>query len=247
VDAQCVRCRVRSARDSHRTMTGRRFPEIIPLALSTFRFPDPELADRPGVVMGYAIRHREGVLLFDTGFGFDNQELDETYHPETRPIANALAEAGIAMDEVAALANCHLHADHAGQNWAFPGVPIFVQPAEWEVAHTPDHTILEWVDFLGVDVRLVAGDHQPFIGVRIVATPGHTPGHQSLVVEQPDGPTVVAGQACYTVGEWIGDAEALEGRSSAPDKGTSDRSIERLRAFDPVRVYFGHERLHWSR
>ena len=79
-------------------------------------------------------------------------------------------------------------------------------------------------------MRLVAGDHEPFDGVRIVATPGHTPGHQSLVVDQPDGPTVIAGQACYTMGEWIGDPDALEGRSSAPDVAAYDRSIERLRA-----------------
>jgi len=228
-------------------MASDHFPQIVPLELATFQFPDPELAGRIGVVMGYAIRHRQGVLLFDTGFGFDNQELDQTYHPETRPIADALADAGIAIDEVKAVANCHMHADHAGQNWAFPGIPVFVQPAEWEIAHTPDHTILAWVDFPGAQLRLVAGDHQPLDGVRIVATPGHTPGHQSLVVDQLDGPTIIAGQACYTVGEWIGDPEALEGRSSAPDQGAYDRSIERLRAFDPIRVYFGHDRLHWRR
>jgi len=227
--------------------TARPFPEIIPLELATFRFPEPELADRVGVVIGYAVRHSEGVLLFDTGFGFDNPELDETYHPETRPIADALADAGIRIDEVTAVANCHLHADHAGQNWAFPGVPILVQPAEWEVAHTPHHTILEWVDFPGLDVRLIEGDHEPFDGIRIVATPGHTPGHQSLVVAAAEGQVVLAGQACYTVGEWTGDPDALEGRSNAGDQAAYDRSIERLRGFDPVRVRFGHDRLDWSR
>ena len=40
-----------------------------------FRFPDPELAERVGVVVGYAVRHPGGILLFDTGFGFGNAEL----------------------------------------------------------------------------------------------------------------------------------------------------------------------------
>ena len=54
-----------------------RRPEVTPLELGTFRFPEPELAHRQGVVMGYAIRHRGGIFLFDTGLGFGNEELDE--------------------------------------------------------------------------------------------------------------------------------------------------------------------------
>ena len=142
--------------------------------------------------------------------------------------------------------NCHLHADHAGQNAAFPGIPIYVQPVEWELAHTTDHTILEWIDFAGARYEQIAGDHQVAPGIRIVATPGHTVGHQSLVVDGPDGPIVLAGQALYTAGEWAGDPEALEGRSSARDQATYDRSIERLRRLDPAQVLFGHDRERWT-
>src|SRR5262245_30569382 len=110
--------------------------EILPMELATFRFPDPELAGREGVVMGYAVRHRAGVLLFDTGFGFGDPDLDDAYHPRPRRIHQALAEVGVRPDDVTAIVNCHLHADHAGQNGAFPGVPIHVQAAEWDLAHT---------------------------------------------------------------------------------------------------------------
>ena len=227
-------------------MAQNRLPEITPLLLAEFRFPDPELADRVGVVVGYAVRHERGILLFDTGFGFGNAELEARYHPVARPVGEVLAEAGIAIGNITEVANCHLHADHAGQNAAFPGIPIYVQPAEWELAHTTDHTILEWIDFEGARYVQIEGDHQPVPGLRIVATPGHTPGHQSLIVEGPRGPTVLAGQACYTVGEWTGDAEALEGRSGAPDQAAYDRSIERLRAMQPTQVRFGHDRQRWT-
>jgi N-acyl homoserine lactone hydrolase len=220
--------------------------EILPLELSVFRFPDLAMAGRRGVVMGYAVRHPDGVLLFDTGFGFGNAELDENYAPVGRPVLDLLRQAGIARDEITAVVNCHLHPDHAGQNGAFPGIQIHVQSAEWELAHTTDHTILEWIDAPGATYLLVDGDHEITPGIRIIATPGHTRGHQSLVVDTADGPVVLAGQACYTVGEWVGDPDAPEGRSGAPDRSAYDRSIERLRELDPVRVHFGHDRAVWT-
>jgi glyoxylase-like metal-dependent hydrolase (beta-lactamase superfamily II) len=219
--------------------------QILPMELSTFRFPDPELAGRRGVVMGYAVRHPGGVLVFDTGFGFGNAELDQTYQPISRRVEDAIKEVGVTRDEVTDVVNCHLHADHAGQNGALPDVPIHVQPAEWELAHTSDHTILDWIEAPGTTYRQTAGDHELAPGIRVVATPGHTAGHQSLVVETEAGPVVLAGQACYSVGEWDGDPDALDGRGGAHDQAAYDRSIEKLRAIGPVRVHFGHDRQVW--
>ena len=79
-----------------------------------------------------------------------------------------------------------------------------------------------------------------------MATPGHTPGHQSLAVRTPDGLVVLAGQACYTAAEWAGTLTPLEGRSAAPDVDAYDRSIERLRRLGPSRVRFGHDRQSWT-
>jgi len=228
-------------------MTTRRLPEIVAVEMAEFTFAhDEPLAGQIGVVMAYVVRHADGVLLFDTGFGFGNAELDAYYRPRARRLDDALAEAGVALTDIGAVVNCHLHVDHAGQNSVFPRVPIYVQPAEWDVAHTTDHTILEWIDFPDARYMQIAGDHDLFAGIRVVATPGHTPGHQSLVVDAADDRTIIAGQAVYTAGEWEGDSGAREGRSRAPDKAAYDRSIERLRAFDPTRVVFGHDRRQWT-
>lgn len=220
--------------------------EIVPLQLSEFRFPDPALAGRRGVVMGYVVRHTGGVLLFDTGFGFGNAELDEAYAPVGRPILEILREARVDRDEISEVVNCHLHADHAGQNGAFPGTPIHVQSAEWELAHTTDHTVLDWIETPDTTYLLIDGDHEITPAIRVIATPGHTRGHQSLAIDTDAGTVVLAGQACYTVGEWVGDPDALEGRSGAPDPSAYDRSIARLRELDPVRVHFGHDRAAWT-
>ena len=80
-----------------------------------------------------------------------------------------------------------------------------------------------------------------------MTTPGHTPGHQSLAVETDGGLILLAGQAVYTVEEWVGEPDELEGRSSAPDREAYDRSTERLHALEPARVHFGHDRRSWSR
>jgi N-acyl homoserine lactone hydrolase len=197
------------------------------------------------------------LVLFDTGLGIAGserrrdqrlvRELEARYQPRPRPIEAILARERIAIEDVDVVVNCHLHPDHAGQNIAFRGVPIYVQPAEREAARNPDYTIPAWVDSPGVTYRPVEGDHEILPGIMIVATPGHSPGHHSLLVDADAGPTILAGQAVYSVGEWTGRAGAREGRSSARDQPAYDRSVEHLKALDPVRVWFGHDRETWVR
>src|SRR4051812_43647068 len=94
---------------------GRVMTEIVRLEMATFTFPDGDsLAGETGVVMAYVVRHPAGNLLFDTGFGFGNPELDALYRPRPQRIAEALAAAGVDVAEVTAIVNCHLHVDHAG-------------------------------------------------------------------------------------------------------------------------------------
>ncbi len=222
-------------------------PQVIPLELATFTFAQDEPhAGEEGVVVAYAIRHSEGVLQFDTGFGFGNEYVDARYRPQSRRIDEALRHAGIDMADVTAVLNCHLHIDHAGQNSAFPGVPIHVQAAEWHEAHTTEHTVLEWIDFDGADYRHHDGDYEVLPGITALATPGHTPGHQSLAIETSDGLILLAGQAVYSAGEWAGAPGAREGYTRAADRSAYADSVARLRALRPERVLFAHDRAAWS-
>ncbi len=220
--------------------------DVIALPMGEFTFAaDEPYAGQTGVVVAYGVRHPGGVFLFDTGLGFGNEELDTYYKVRARAVPDVLRDAGIDMAEITAIANCHLHFDHSGQNLRFPGVPNYVQPAEWATAHGPDYTILGWVDFPGAAYRQVAGDHAVAPGMRIFATPGHSPGHQSLVVDTNDRPILLAGQAVYSRGEWTGIPGAREGASRAPDEGAYRRSVERLKAVRPKEVLFGHDTAAW--
>ena len=186
-------------------------------------------------------------MLFDTGFGFGNAELDAYYQVKARRVADALDDAGFAIGDIDTVVNCHLHVDHARPERSIPGVPIYVQAAEWEIAHATVHTILEWIDFPGADYRHIDGDHDLAPGIQIVATPGHTPAISRSAVQTGAGLVVLTGQAVYTPGEWVADATAREGRSRAPDPAAYDRSVARLRATDPVEVRFAHDAGIWRR
>jgi glyoxylase-like metal-dependent hydrolase (beta-lactamase superfamily II) len=193
--------------------------------------------------MGYAVVHAGGLLLFDTGIGAGDREIDAAYRPVVRNVPTLLRAAGLDPADVAAIATSHLHFDHCGQNLAFPGVPIHVQAAEYAAAHGPEYTILAWVDFPGARYELHDGETELLPGVRIVPTPGHTSGHQSLLVDDADGRrTVLTGQAVYTRAEWYGsDDPAVSGLASAPDPDAYRASVARLRGLEPDVVLFGHD------
>jgi N-acyl homoserine lactone hydrolase len=212
--------------------------------VATFSHPTGSpLAGSHGIVMAFAVVHPAGLLVFDTGIGTGNVEIDEAYHPIVLDLPWLMRDRGLDPDEVVALACSHLHFDHAGQNAAFPGRPIHVQAAEREAARAADYTIDAWVDFPGARYVEHAGEVELLPGVRLIPTPGHTPGHQSLAVETPEGRTVLAGQAVYTRAEWDGSAGPGEsGAESAWDPALYRSSVALLRALRPDIVLFGHDR-----
>lgn len=225
---------------------------ILPLYLAEVHLPEGERwpADRPFPVVAHAVAHRDGVFLFDTGFGSGNAEVDEHYTPVRFSLEDALAAHGVAVGDVTAVANCHLHIDHAGHNLRFSGLPIFVQRREWAMVHEPDYTVPEWVDAPGLSYEVLDGEDEVAPGVRVLPTPGHTAGHQSLVVETSGGPVLIAGQAVLTLDEWAGRGDPT--RSGEPEEGRPERedydaSVRRLRDVDPIRVHFVHDPDVWER
>jgi len=225
---------------------------VIPFVVSELRLPEEEQAvlEREWwPTVAHAVIHRDGVFLFDTGAGFGNAEVEERFSPRVTPIEDALAEHAIALADVTGVANCHLHFDHSGQNHRLPpGVPIFAQSREWAMVHEPDYTIAEWIDVPGLTYELLDGEAEVAPGLRLIPTPGHTPGHQSLVIETPGGAVVLAGQAVQSRAEWEGASdEASSGEPSAPDREEYAGSVAQLRALEPVGVHFAHDPAIWER
>ena len=93
------------------------------------------------------------------------------------------------------MANCHLHFDHCGGNPALLGRPVFAQETELRTARERDDYTLPELVAETIDYEAVAGETEVLPGVHLVPTPGHVPGHQSLIVRRRDGTVICAGQS----------------------------------------------------
>ena len=122
------------------------------------------------------------------------------------------------------------------------------QAAELHAARQPDYTIPEWIDFDGAEYVVVDGDTQVARGVRLLSTPGHSPGHQSFVIDTRRGTVALAGQAIYSKAEYdqIRATGAAPDDDPPPDPVQYLASASRLIELEPRRVYFSHDRSVWT-
>jgi glyoxylase-like metal-dependent hydrolase (beta-lactamase superfamily II) len=199
-------------------------------------------------VLAYLVRREEGLILFDTGIGAADPETEAHYRPQRQGLESALAASGVSLSDVSLVVNCHLHFDHCGGNTLLSGKPILVQDVELAAARQGDYTLDELVDFPGATYKEIAGEAEVWPGVWIVPTPGHTDGHQSLVVRQSDGTVILAGQAHDFASHFTADHLARHARLQGLEQPlpTYRPWLERLIEFDPRRVLFAHDCSVWE-
>src|SRR5207247_1282593 len=137
-------------------------------------------------VHGFVVTHPGGAVLVDTGVVGPQDVLDD-WRVVNRSVADALAELDMSPADIGLVINTHLHFDHCGQNAVFKHAPFYVQRAELDRARKENSITNQWFDFAGAKYELLDGDAEIAEGVRAVATPGHTVGHQSVIVESDEG------------------------------------------------------------
>jgi glyoxylase-like metal-dependent hydrolase (beta-lactamase superfamily II) len=150
----------------------------------------------------YAVRSGDGpVTLIDAGIGPAGSPAAD-WAPVPGRLPAELAAAGIEPADVTAIVLTHLHTDHIG--WAVPRdspfteARVIVQRADVE-AYQANRHVAEQFDLLIEPLRragrlqIVDGDAALGRGIRIMATPGHTPGHQSVLVEDAGASLLVTG------------------------------------------------------
>ena len=194
-------------------------------------------------VHGFLIKHPAGAGLVDTGYGTP-LELIKDYRPVNASVAEALRQHDVHPSDICWVINSHLHFDHCGQNAVFPQAPVYVQRREYEWRHKYKDTPAAWLQYAGARFELLDGEREIASDVRVVTTPGHTAGHQSIQIDTTEGPALMTGDACWTVGMFDGEAPRA---GMMEDASTFGRSLDKMRRMKPAAVHFCHDNRTWHR
>jgi glyoxylase-like metal-dependent hydrolase (beta-lactamase superfamily II) len=155
----------------------------------------------------YLIKHGDDYMLWDTGQSMSAGALA----PKTT-LVNQLAQLKVKPEQVKYVAISHYHPDHTGQALSFPQATLLIGRGDWDVITTPVRpgpgaaalppfaaAFSHWTSGAG-KVEPVPLDKDIFGNGAIVmlATPGHTPGHHSLLVRLREmGPVMLTGDLAH--------------------------------------------------
>jgi N-acyl homoserine lactone hydrolase len=211
--------------------------EIKRLHLASLQGPG---TDEVWPVHGFVVTHPGGAVLVDTGVGGPPDVLTD-WRVVNTSAADALAELDLTPADIGLVINTHLHFDHCGQNAVFPHAAFYVQRTELERAKVESPELYDWFDFMNAEFELLDGDAEILPGLSVITTPGHTVGHQSVLVASGDGTAdVLIGDAAYTPQVYLntGSGKLPPGQASDPDAWRE--SVAKIASGPSGRVHFCH-------
>ena len=196
----------------------------------------------------YLIHHTQGWLLWDTGVADSIAAMPNGLAPSdpraihwhvTKTLASQLEMLSVKPADIKYVAISHSHPDHIGNITMFPQSIVLVQKAEYD-----------WPTPFGQKLRAIAspvnkleGDHDVFGdgSVTLIATPGHTPGHQSLLVKLPKtGAIVLSGDAVHFQSNW--DNRRVPSINTDKDKtAASMQRIADVMAKEHAKLWINHD------
>jgi glyoxylase-like metal-dependent hydrolase (beta-lactamase superfamily II) len=175
-----------------------------------FNFTRDELAEVDFVNVSYLIAHPRGTLMFDAGavadshFPADGSPVTEGVMSATKPLKPQLAAAGYEPSDVDYFVLSHYHSDHTANANDFAAATWIVQQAErnFMFADQPQGIIRPETYSALRNAKTKILDNEDFDvfgdgSVVVLATPGHTPGHQVVAVKLASTGTVVLGGDLY--------------------------------------------------
>jgi N-acyl homoserine lactone hydrolase len=133
-------------------------------------------------------------VLIDTGCAADYLNSIGFPSEQVSTQEKELAKVGLTVDDIDMVVLTHLHSDHARDVAKFRNATLVVQKSELEFAANPHPIQAGWFVELPQDrLQVVDGDQEILEGIRVVHTPGHTPGGQSILIETESGTTGLCG------------------------------------------------------
>jgi glyoxylase-like metal-dependent hydrolase (beta-lactamase superfamily II) len=180
---------------------------VVPKPLWQRRIAPDDRNRIPLAMRCLVIEHDTGPILIDTGAGNkEDAKFHDIYGIENRGtdgrtrLEDGLRQIGMRPEDITLVINTHLHFDHAGGNtWrdesgtirpTFANARYVVQEGEYDYAtHTNERTAASYFPHNFAPVRdsnrfdFVKGQREIVAGVTVIPTPGHTPHHQSILME----------------------------------------------------------------
>src|SRR5947209_15574441 len=203
----------------------------------------------------YLVKTTDGTVLFDTGVSpravpglLRNDSMARFEDADL--LVHRLDSIGLEPADVDLVVLSHLHFDHAGGAELFPTSELVVQKDEYATALYPPAFFAGFYyrknfDLPGYRWRLLDGDTELAPGVSVLRTDGHTPGHQSLLLELPEtGPVILAGDSCY----WQEHIDAERPPGVVWNPTLAMHSIKRLKTLARLtgaRIFPGHDPVFW--
>jgi glyoxylase-like metal-dependent hydrolase (beta-lactamase superfamily II) len=148
----------------------------------------------------YLVKHGSDYMMWDTGFGA------EAPAAPRQALTEQLAKLDVKPEQVKFVGISHYHGDHIGGAAPFTNATLLMGKGDWDVISAPklpegqsNASLKHWVSG-GGKVEPVANDKDVFGDgtVLMLNTPGHTPGHHSLLVKLPTmGPVILSGDAVH--------------------------------------------------
>jgi glyoxylase-like metal-dependent hydrolase (beta-lactamase superfamily II) len=168
-----------------------------------------------------------------------------------KTLASQLEALGVPPAAVTDIALSHFHADHAGNANLFTSARLYIQQPEYDAAFGADAAKFGFNPALYGKLKdspivKLDGDHDVFGdgSVMILSTPGHTPGHQCLLVRLPDrGPVVLSGDMVHFQDNWI--HRRIPSRNF--DKAQTAHSMEKVAALlakENAELWINHDKAH---
>ena len=193
---------------------------VVPKPLWQRRIPSDDQNRNPLALRCLVIESPDELVLVDTGIGNkESEEFHKLYGVEnagnpTR-LEDGIRAAGFMPDDIGIVLSTHLHFDHSGGNTfqdlegnirpAFQNARYVVQRGEFDFAHSGNERVR--ASYLSQNFDpiqeaglwdFVEGATEVVPGVKVIPTPGHTPFHQSVVIESDGEIACFLGDVCPT-------------------------------------------------
>jgi len=209
----------------------------------------------PGLIdVSYLVVHPKGTLQFDSGgisdsaFTPDGMPVTQGPMSAAKPLLPQLAAAGYKPSDISYFVLSHYHYHHTANANAFAASTWIVQNAERDamLGNPPQGSVqpAHYTALKNAKTRILDNEDYDVFGdgtVRLIAAPGHTPGHQVLLVRLAKRGPVMLGGDLYHYPEERANARMPTIEFNAQQSGASRTKVEALLKQTGAELWIEHD------